>query len=134
MSPDNLYYFQMSDLHIVLIDCCFHGRSAQVGNALVGREAFSHSSNEPQCESVRLEDGRTLHVTHMSFCSLFTLSKAYRETGRTDFPFKDQDAVVLVARITPDLTLDYCSFPTYDTERDLWRGFFQKERHRCSVR
>ena len=93
----------------------------------MGRQAFSYPSNETQCESVRLEDGRTLHVTHMSDNSVLTLTNAYRKTGRTDFPFKDQDAVVLVAGIKSDLTLDYYSVWTYRLTEICGEDFLRKK-------
>ena len=93
----------------------------------MGRQAFSDLSLKPQCESVRLEDGRTLHVTHMPMLSMLTLTNAYRETGRTDFPFKDQDAVVLVAGIKSDLTVDYRSVWTYDLRKICGEDFFRKK-------
>ena len=107
MLPYNLYYFQMSDLHIVLVDCSCDDRTARAGDALVGRPAFSDSSDEPQCERVGLEDGRTLHVTYMPFVSLHQLSDAFSRTGHTDIPFNDQDAVLLVTKIFSDLTVSY---------------------------
>ena len=127
MSPDNLYYFQMSDLHIVLVDCCGSDRGGQACKALVGRKAFSYFRAEPQCESVRLEDERTLHVTHVSKLSLLKLSNPYSRTGRIDFPFKDQDAVVLVTGIKPDLTVDYHSVWTYDLRKICGEDFFRKK-------
>ena len=109
MLPDNLYNFQMSDLHIdlVLVDCSCDDRTARAGDALVGRPAFSDSSDEPQWERVGLEDGRTLHVTYMPFVSLHQLSDAYSRTGHTDIPFNDQDAVLLATKIFSDLTVSY---------------------------
>ena len=88
MLPYNLYYFQMSDLHIVLVDCSCDDRTARAGDALVGRPAFSDSSDEPQCERVGLEDGRTLHVTYMPFVSLHQLSDAFSSGNGTDVVLK----------------------------------------------